>query len=194
MDLATTFVRVATADSIWSRVKYPIALSVALFFGTAALGFLLSFGSISADLTLVDLLVAPHKSSFGIFTNNLYASGIMVVGGGTFGFLTAFSLVSNGLIIGSGAAVAVADHGVVGLGAVILPHGFFELPAILFVGAAGFRVAQGMTLFVTDRASRSAYNKLLVDVGLLVTTSVVLLVVAALIEVHVTPQIVDVVT
>ncbi|EKC68423.1 conserved hypothetical protein, membrane, partial [human gut metagenome] len=82
---------------------------------------------------------------FAIFYNNLRATLISVVFGVMpFFFLPVFALVENAAILGIVAAnYAVSDLGLPMFFAGILPHGVFELTAVLFTYALGFLSVQG---------------------------------------------------
>jgi len=87
--------------------------------------------------------VAPAASG-AIMTNNLSVCFACFAGGVTFGGLTLLSLFSNGMLIGVIGA-ACAQHGMaVDLWSFVAPHGSLELPSIIFSGAAGLRLAQGV--------------------------------------------------
>jgi uncharacterized membrane protein SpoIIM required for sporulation len=87
--------------------------------------------------------VAPAASGW-IMTNNLSVCFVCFAGGITFGGLTLFSLFNNGMLIGVLGA-ACAQHGMaVDLWSFVAPHGSLELPSIIFAGAAGLRLAQGV--------------------------------------------------
>ncbi|HTW79530.1 MAG TPA: stage II sporulation protein M [Terracidiphilus sp.] len=87
--------------------------------------------------------VKPAASAW-IMTNNLSVSFMAFAGGITFGALTLFSLFFNGLLLGV-IGVACAQHGMaVDLWSFVAPHGSLELPSIIFAGAAGLRLAQGV--------------------------------------------------
>jgi stage II sporulation protein M len=69
-----------------------------------------------------------------IFFNNVYV-GLMLYGGGiVFGLLTALILISNGVFIGYFASQMPLTTFLL----FTLPHGIFEIPAIIIAGASGF--------------------------------------------------------
>lgn len=69
-----------------------------------------------------------------IFFNNVYVGIIMYFGGIGFGLLTATVLISNGVFIGYYATQMPLYVFLL----YTLPHGIFEIPAIIIAGAAGF--------------------------------------------------------
>lgn len=133
-------------------------------------------------------LFPEELTTVGIFVNNLQASLLMVLGGLTLGLLTAFALFANGVVVGYVATPAVAETGLFGTLLLLVPHGIFELPAVFIAAAIGFWIA----VVLTDRI-RGRREDLRPDseeqrrLGALGGTAVLLLGVAAVVEVHVTP-------
>lgn len=87
-----------------------------------------------------------------IMTNNIQVAILAFASGITFGLLTVFVLVYNGLIVG--ALAAVFWHGGMSyeFWAYIVPHGMIELTAIFIAGGAG--LLMGYKLFVPGSYSR----------------------------------------
>jgi stage II sporulation protein M len=79
-----------------------------------------------------------------IFTNNLFVCFLVIFLGILFGIFPFLTLISNGYIIGYVAQKAVAVDGILVLWK-LLPHGIFELPAILISAGIGFKL--GTSLF-----------------------------------------------
>ena len=78
-----------------------------------------------------------------IFWNNLKASFFAIILGITVGLFPLFMLVTNGYLLGFVSREAVAAEGIFTLWR-LLPHGIFELPAILLSLGIGFKIGGGM--------------------------------------------------
>lgn len=83
-----------------------------------------------------------------IFRNNVGLSSIVALGGFTLGLLSIGILVHNGLVLGSALQLVAGQHGldVILLG--ILPHGLFEIPAIILAGAVGIDLGRQFARWV----------------------------------------------
>ena len=87
-----------------------------------------------------------------IMTNNMQVAILAFASGITFGLLTIFVLVYNGLIVGGLAAVYWHAGMSYEFWAYIVPHGMIELTAIFIAGGAG--LLMGYKLFVPGSYSR----------------------------------------
>lgn len=79
-----------------------------------------------------------------LFFNNLQACLVMFLGGVSLGLLTAFVIVSNGIIIGSIVELVRQQEGILYIAAALLPHGVFEIPAFIISGTLGFMLARAL--------------------------------------------------
>jgi len=130
--------------------------------------------------------VAPAASS-GIMTNNIAVSFITFAGGVSAGFLTVYSLIFNGVLIGAvGTACALNDMSL-RLWSFIAPHGVLELPAIFIAGGAGLRLAQGL-LFPGLLSRSDSLAKAGAEAVRLVMGVVPVLIIAGLIEGFISPS------
>ena len=82
--------------------------------------------------------------AFQIFINNLQICMLVFLGGATFGLLTIFLLMVNGILIGILIEVMLRDMSAAALLVGLLPHGIFEIPAILVSTALGMIMARGL--------------------------------------------------
>lgn len=137
-----------------------IAASAVLLFGPAIFGFLmLRFNPDAAPLVMSPALIDLIKSgtqwwkdlneaneigSAFIMTNNLSVSFLAYTGGMTFGLLTFYVLVANGVSIG--ATLGLLDYyGNAGpLWEFIAGHGVLELSEITFAGGAGLMLGYAL--------------------------------------------------
>lgn len=91
--------------------------------------------------------------SADIMTNNIQVAILTFASGITFGILTIYLLVYNGLMIGALAAVYWHAGMSYQFWAYIVPHGIVELMAIFIAGGAG--LLMGYKLFVPGKYSRA---------------------------------------
>lgn len=124
--------------------------------------------------------------SASIMTNNIQVAILAFAGGVTFGLLTVYLLIYNGMIIGALAALFWHYDKSYDFWAYIVPHGMIELTAIFIAGGAG--LLMGYKLFVPGHYSRGYQLKRQAkrSVQLLLGT-IPLFVIAGLIEGFITP-------
>jgi len=112
-----------------------------------------------------------------LFVNNLKSSFSGMIFGIFFGLFSAFSLITNGYLLGFVAMISVREAGVLVLWR-ILPHGIFELPA-LFI-ALGLGMKLGSHAF---RPSKNSFKESFVEsLRVFLLIIVPLLIIAAIIE------------
>ncbi|MFP5111965.1 stage II sporulation protein M [Bacillaceae bacterium C204] len=124
--------------------------------------------------------------SASIMTNNIKVAIFAFAGGITFGLVTVYLMVYNGIIIGALAALFWHHGKSYDFWAYIVPHGMIELTAIFIAGGAG--LLMGYKLFVPGQYSRSYQLKqqAMRSVQLLLGT-IPLFVIAGIIEGFITP-------
>lgn len=193
---STTFIQLLTEQ--WKAV----VIAMILF----TLGMLGSFFSILQDpLHLFSLLppeiahgvdpeslgssdgeVASSFMSAAIMTNNIRVSILAFAGGITFGLLTVYVLIYNGIIVGALAGLFWHYGMTYEFWAYIVPHGMIELTAIFIAGGAG--LLMGYKLFVPGPFSRGYQLRLQAkrSVQLLLGT-IPLFIIAGIIEGFITP-------
>ena len=140
-----------------------------------------------------DRLGEGHESinsaviSTEIMTNNIKVAFLAFAGGITFGLLTVYLLVYNGVIIGALAALFWHSGKTYDFWAYIVPHGMIELTAIFIAGGSG--LLMGYKLFVPGNLSRGYQLKMQAkrSVQLLLGT-IPLFVIAGIIEGYITPS------
>lgn len=130
-----------------------IAVVVALFLLSAAIGYVVPAASPEVTNTLLSGLQSKAESlsgqsplmmMLGIFSNNATGSLMALLFGLIAGLFPLFFVVSNGLVIGIMLELLVTKLGAAGgatvFAAGILPHGIFELPAVLISTAIGLKL------------------------------------------------------
>ncbi len=128
---------------------------------------------------------SPFMSA-AIMTNNIQVAILAFAGGITFGILTVYLLIYNGIIIGALAALFWQHDKAYDFWAYIVPHGMIELTAIFIAGGAG--LLMGYKLFVPGPYTRAYQLKQQAkhSVQLLLGT-IPLFVIAGIIEGYITP-------
>ncbi len=131
-------------------------------------------------------------SVFALLFNNWWAMLISAAYGFIpFIFLPILSLISNGMILGVFGAFYVQNGlGILAYLAGILPHGIFELPALVLSIACGVTLCSNMNRMITGNANRVPMVELLSDLLRVILLLVAPMVVAAaFIECYITPLI-----
>ena len=139
-----------------------------------------------AQLGSADGQVDSSLMSASIMTNNIKVAILAFAGGVTFGLLTVYVLIYNGILVGALAALFWNHGKTYEFWAYILPHGMIELTAIFIAGGAG--LLMGYKLFVPGKFSRGYQLKTQAkrSVQLLLGT-IPLFVIAGIIEGFITP-------
>ena len=78
-----------------------------------------------------------------IFINNMKASLLALLLGILFGIFPVFSAISNGYLIGYVSKITIKEEGILILWR-LLPHGIFELPAIMISLGIGLKLGIGL--------------------------------------------------
>ena len=181
----------------YARSIAPIfALCSFLFLFSLAMGYALG-GEMSGS-SLQDLLgTFPDISNMGILelfgyvvANNALKSLLFMAGGLLGGVLPLFFVIFNGFFIGW---VAYSLGSTMGLGFVaagLMPHGIFEIPAIILAMAMGMHL--GYALLNRLRGQGDIWREARLALGLFANRVLPLLVLAAVIEVTVTPVVLSV--
>lgn len=188
----------------------PVVLSALLLFGAAALGFLFVYinyplarlflpaqfrdgigDSIAqgADARAMMVSFAPVLSA-GITVNNLLVALQAFAGGMTFGVLTVYALVTNGLLLGALAGIFTQGGEALSFWSLIIPHGSLELPAIALAGAGGLLLARAL-ISPGDLPRTTALKEIAPDAMKIVLGAVPLFIIAGIIEAFFTPTAVD---
>jgi uncharacterized membrane protein SpoIIM required for sporulation len=138
------------------------------------------------QLGSADGQVNSSVMSASIMTNNIGVGILAFAGGVTFGLLTVYVLIYNGILVGALAGLFFYHEKSYEFWAYIVPHGMIELTAIFIAGGAG--LLMGYKLFVPGQFSRGYQLKTQAkrSVQLLIGT-IPLFVIAGLIEGFITP-------
>jgi stage II sporulation protein M len=130
----------------------------------------------------------PPALAVKLFVNNLQACTMMFLGGASFGLLTAFIILANGVIIGSVAEIVRQQQGLLSLAAALVPHGIFEISAFVVSGTLGFLLARDLWQELNGTGDAAAAALARGKTFLLVVLPLVA--VAAVTEAFITPEII----
>lgn len=149
------------------------------------------FSEAVAESGLVD--EAGQFSAVGLFFNNLRAMTLSAAYGFIpFVYFPAFSLGVNSILLGMMAAYYTHNgYSLLLYAAGILPHGIFELPALVLSLACGLYLCHAITRYVREN-EKGVMKPLLLDMArLFLLVLVPLLAAAAVVEAYVTPLVMD---
>ena len=178
-----------------------IVVASVLFFTTLGLGIVLTMKDPSIGQGFLILFKdtvmegitgdPPIVLCAKIFLNNLQACLLIFLGGASLGAVTVFILSTNGIVIGSIIEVVREKQGIDLILAAIVPHGVFEIPSFILSGALGFLLAKALHEEWQGRgdaaSSAAQYGRVFVVFIL------PLILLAAVVEAFITPQIINLV-
>jgi uncharacterized membrane protein SpoIIM required for sporulation len=185
-------------------------ISAAFLFGAVAFGFLVAFIDYSlarifvppqfvdaigdgaapgGDVADETAALAPLLTAY-ITVNNLTVSFTAFAGGATFGVLTIYALIRNGLLLGSLAGIYEQADLSLTFWSLIVPHGLLELTAIAIAGGSGLMLAKALA-FPGDKPRSVAFREAAPDAAKVVLGTIPLFIVAGLVEGFFTPRGVD---
>lgn len=160
-----------------------------LFLAAAVLGAAADVGrGASPVLPVVERVPTSFEGSVGYFFGHnlqvalLTASGVLLIT-----LPTLVLLAYNGFALGGVFAEAVGNFGPVAAGALLLPHGVIELPAIWLAGAISLRWGHAIWRVSTGDGLKTPLLGHLAQSGLALAGVVLLLAVAAWVEATLTP-------
>lgn len=128
--------------------------------------------------------LAGHKATFSaqLMQNNISVSFRAFAFGMTYGLGTVLLLFYNGVILGGISLDYIMDGQLVFLLGWLLPHGSFEIPAILIGGQAGLVAGRALIGWGTSHSLRARFRKIVPDMATLAGGASVMLVWAGLNE------------
>ena len=158
------------------------------------IGFLLSLTIPYLNLNIKYAYIKDtQKLSFTtILKSNLRVTLLLLLGAFLFGTTTVLNLIYNGLYT----ALIIRDSLLKGINTIsiillILPHGIFEIPAIIIAGAAGFKIPYEIIRYLAGKKERPLTKEDIKEYLTLALISIILIVIAAWIEANVTPRIAE---
>lgn len=177
-----------------------------IYFVAAAVWFFLGvlLGVVVAQhVTLAELaelageggsLLPDRITATTIAVNNLRALGVVALGFVSVGLASVLVLLVNGLIVGVVVALGAGETSLLLMLALLLPHGILELSAFWLVAGVVFRVYHRLARYVVGRDERFLNRQEVFEAVVLLGAAAVVILVAAVIEVHVTPEVAEALT
>jgi stage II sporulation protein M len=168
----------------------PLFLAAAVFFLALIQGFFLPPEILEKIIGMMRAYLKNVFFSFwGIFLNNLMAASIIFIGGFFFSIPSFILSYFNFMLIGATAKYYSAKIGLAKYFLFILPHGIFEIPAIFIAFTLGISITSSLIRLISSKDGKSFVKSLKQHLMAFLFIVVPLLIVAALIEVHITPKI-----
>jgi stage II sporulation protein M len=125
-----------------------------------------------------------------IFLNNAVKALLVMVGGIAIGLLPAVFLIVNGAALGFVLSSSIPSRGVLAALLAILPHGVFELPAVILATSMGLLLGRCAVNKFFHAGETRISDELALALKFFVRTVVPLLLIAALVEAFVTSALV----
>jgi len=130
--------------------------------------------------------LASNINPISVFSNNFRASLLLIIGGLiSFGVITITYLILNGITIGNVIYIDSAHNGLLHTFFLIVPHGIFEIPAIIISSLVGVQVA----IIVIDalRKETKSSKVYIRRIIMLFIISTMLLFIGSIVESYITP-------
>lgn len=187
-------------EYLYSSRKYIFA-AVAVFTVSFAAGVLISAKYPDASAKLFEIIkeayggitaLDPFGMMIAIFTNNVRNSFIALLLGLGFGIIPFAFAALNGFVLGILVEFFLDRQGAFFVIAAIFPHGIIELPMVLITVGIGFRLGHAAFLSLTGlKTMPDLSHEFKQGIIFYIKIIVPMLLLAALIESHVTPLIVS---
>ena len=172
-----------------------ITLSATIYY----LGIIIGFYnySINSDSTILKVGIKYKGLSYysnlnliSILSNNIFLTIQLIIGSALFGIPTFSSLIYNGIFFGILLANSIESKATISeILLLTLPHGIFEIPAIIIAGAAGFKIPYEIVRYLAGKKDRILTKEDIKEYLTLALISIILIVIAAWIEANVTLKI-----
>jgi len=128
---------------------------------------------------------------FYFLTNNLRLVGLLISGSALFGAPSCLNLLANGIFVGSAIKSAILTDKLLEFILLTLPHGIFEIPAIIIAGAAGFKIPYEIIRYLAGRREQILTKEDIKEYFTMALISIVLIIIAAWIEANITLKIAE---
>jgi stage II sporulation protein M len=135
----------------------------------------------------------PLRGSLILFLHNITSSLQVIAFGLILGIPALFSVIANGALVGV-AAAGLAREGIPPLSfflSGILPHGILEIPAFLLSAAFGLKLGYHIVFPLPGKKRLQSLGQIFIEVGEALPLIIALLAAAALIEVFLTPGLIQ---
>ncbi len=167
---------------------------VAISFSVYVFGFVLGF--LNSNLILLEslsrykyILFTNNVGFIEILSNNLYCLALVFVGALFLGAPTLVNLLYNGYALGVITSYSTKFLNSYELFFLIIPHGIFEIPAIIIAGAAGFKIPYEIIRYLAGKKEQPLTKEDIKEYLTLALISIILIVIAAWVEANITLKI-----
>ena len=146
--------------------------------------------NVGSKYDISNINIIPSYTFTSILINNLKVILANIFGGFLFGLPTLINIIYNGFMIGfqvKGLFFIGADLKYILI--TMLPHGIFEIPAMLIAAVAGFKIPYEITLYLLDKKEKPITEEDIKEFLKLAGISIILIIIAAFVEVYITPEI-----
>ncbi|WP_461865593.1 stage II sporulation protein M [Thermococcus sp.] len=180
-----------------STPKRIFAVLSGLFLLSAFIGLFAAFESPQMAMNVVHKIAAsfgipspdPLQNFQKIFLNNIVVASLITISGIFFGLGPLFFISFNGFIVGlvAGFAYSTGKASADRVLLALLPHGIVEIPAVILAGVGG--ILWYKEISTGDGRAGERFKSGAVKALKLLSVSVLLLFIAAIIEAYITPRI-----
>jgi uncharacterized membrane protein SpoIIM required for sporulation len=130
--------------------------------------------------------ILPNLEEFIlILKNNLKVCLILLLGSLTFGLTTFYTLFFNGLSI----PILLSNVKLIDIVAYVIPHALFEFSGFVIAGSAGFKIPYEVIQYLRDKKEKPITEEDIKEFLKLAGISIILIIIAAFVEVYITPEI-----
>jgi len=172
------------------------------------LGFMIGI-TVTADINVISHTPQPYKKLklsidiqnihsennefFIILQNNLKLLLHLFIGSCIFGISTFTELFFNGIYFGSVCSYYLwfDNYNIIVILILTLPHGIFEILAIIIAGAAGFKIPYEIIRYLAGKKETILTKEDIKEYLTLALISIILIVIAAFVEAYITPKIAE---
>ena len=178
-----------------TQLRPYLAVSVALFIAAALLGCVAAFyiprvsrffNQNVAEFVRLFRALPKLQLAAAIFLNNAIKALLVIAGGVAFGVFPVIFILANGAALGIVLAASMRSRGLLPAMVAILPHGIFELPAILLASSMGLLLGGCAIKKLFRRADVSLRSELAIAMRFFARIVLPLLVIAAVVEAFLT--------
>ncbi|MDD1706981.1 MAG: stage II sporulation protein M [Methanoregulaceae archaeon] len=131
-----------------SEFSQAVLFTLFIFIASIVAGIMVTVGNPEAGQQMLNIFKdailgeffdsSPAMIALKLFLNNLEACIFMFLGGASLGVVTAFIIMTNGVVIGSIIELFRQEQGILYITAALIPHGLFEISAFIISGSLGF--------------------------------------------------------
>lgn len=185
---------IKSVSTHYTEFKYATAI-FAVTFLLGIIGYI-EFAELIDTSTVSDLgyvFESDNFSTVNVLINNLLTTSVSAVGAIAVGIPTLINLLINGLVLGITFGISLTSDPQTVFLATLLPHSIIEIPAFLLASAVGLRFPRLLIKYLTESREYILHRNELRQMITVIGVSIVLIVLAAVVEGYVTPKIVEVI-